>query len=44
MPSEQKGFLVTRLGDIEYRLSLGCQERTCLASLIGAFIEVRIIL
>jgi len=25
MASEQKAFLVERLGDIEYRLSLGCQ-------------------
>jgi hypothetical protein len=25
LPNEQKGFLVQRLGDIEYRLSLGCQ-------------------
>lgn len=25
MASEQKAFLVKRLGDIEYRLSLGCQ-------------------
>jgi hypothetical protein len=38
MPNEQKMFLVDRLGDIEYRLSLGCQDKVCLASLIGAFI------
>ena len=25
MPQEQQAFLVSRLGDIEYRLSLGCQ-------------------
>ena len=25
MPHEQQAFLVSRLGDIEYRLSLGCQ-------------------
>jgi len=41
MPNEQKVFLVNRLGDIEYRLSLGCQEKLCLASLVGAFVEIR---
>lgn len=41
MPSKQKGFIINRIGDVEYRLSLGCQEKTCLASLIGAFIEIR---
>lgn len=25
MPGEQVSFLVNRLGDIEYRLSIGCQ-------------------
>lgn len=25
MPSEQQAFLINRLGDIEYRLSIGCQ-------------------
>lgn len=25
MPPEQQAFLVQRLGDIEYRLSIGCQ-------------------
>lgn len=38
MPGEQKIFLVKRLGDIQYRLSIGCQEKICLASLIGSFI------
>ena len=41
MPSEQKTFLVNRIGDIEYRLSLGCQESMALASLTGAFTEIR---
>jgi replication factor C subunit 3/5 len=41
MPNEQKTFIVNRLGDIEYRLSLGCQEKLCLASLVGAFVEIR---
>ena len=37
MPVEQQTFLVNRLGDIEYRLSIGCQEKLALSSLIGAF-------
>jgi replication factor C subunit 3/5 len=37
MPNEQLAFLLNRLGDIEYRLSIGCQEHLALASLIGAF-------
>jgi hypothetical protein len=41
MTAEQKAFIVCRLGDIEYRLSIGCQENTALASLVGAFNEIR---
>jgi hypothetical protein len=37
MPKEQQSFLVNRIGDIEYRLSIGCQEQLALASLVGAF-------
>lgn len=37
MPHEQQAFLVNRLGDVEYRLSLGCQENLALSSLVGAF-------
>jgi replication factor C subunit 3/5 len=43
MPPEQQAFLVNRLGDIEYRLSIGCQESLALSSLVGAFSEVRFI-
>jgi len=43
MPLEQQAFLVNRLGDIEYRLSIGCQESMALGSLIGAFTEIRYI-
>jgi replication factor C subunit 3/5 len=43
MPSEQQAFLVNRLGDIEYRLSIGCQESMTLSSLVGAFTEIRFI-
>ena len=38
---EMKMFLVSRMADIEYRLSQGCNERIQMASLVGAFIEVR---
>lgn len=41
LPDRQKAFLVGRLGDIEYRLSIGCQDSLALASLIGAFVEIR---
>lgn len=41
IPSEQLAFLVNRLGDIEYRLSIGCQESMALGSLVGAFMEIR---
>lgn len=41
MTQQQTAFLVNRLGDIEYRLSIGCQESLALASLIGAFSEIR---
>ena len=40
---EQQTFLVSRLGDIEYRLSIGCQEKLALSSLVGAFVEIRFI-
>ena len=43
MPSEQQTFLVNRLGDLEYRLSIGCQEKLALSSLVGAFSEARYI-
>lgn len=41
MPAEQQAFLINRIGDIEYRLSIGCQESMALSSLIGAFTEIR---
>lgn len=43
MASEQLAFLINRLGDIEYRLSIGCQEHLALGSLVGAFTEIRFI-
>lgn len=43
MPGEQQAFLVNRLGDIEYRLSVGCSESIALGSLVGAFNEIRFI-
>ena len=41
MPSQQQAFLVNRIGDVEYRLSIGCQEKLALGTLIGAFSEMR---
>uniref|UniRef100_A0A7S3IF46 Replication factor C C-terminal domain-containing protein n=1 Tax=Strombidium inclinatum TaxID=197538 RepID=A0A7S3IF46_9SPIT len=41
MPDHQKMFLVNRLAEIEYRLAQGCNERAQIASLVGAFMEVR---
>ena len=43
MTSEQHAFLVNRLGDIEYRLSIGCQQNLALGSLVGAFTEIRFV-
>ena len=38
---EMKMFLVSRMATIEYRLSQGTNEKMQIASLVGAFIEVR---
>ncbi|TNV80636.1 hypothetical protein FGO68_gene17421 [Halteria grandinella] len=38
---EMKVYLVGRMAEIEYRLSQGCVEKAQVASMIGAFIEVR---
>ena len=38
---EMKIFLISRMGNIEYRLPQGCNEKIQIASLVGAFIEVR---
>jgi hypothetical protein len=36
-----KTFLTKRLCDLEYRMSLGCNEKIQLGALVGAFHEVR---
>ena len=36
-----KMFLINRLAEIEYRLSQGSSEKAQIASLVGAFIEIR---
>ena len=41
LPTQMKLFLVQRLSTIEYRLSLGVNEKTQLASMVGAFVEIR---
>ena len=38
---EMKIYLVSRMAEIEYRLAQGSSEKAQLASLVGAFIEVR---
>jgi replication factor C subunit 3/5 len=38
---EMKMFLVSRMAEIEYRIAQGCNEKIQIASLVGAFIEVR---
>ena len=41
MAGRQKRFLIERLGDIEYRLSIGGQEKLALGSLVSAFSQIR---
>jgi len=36
-----KMFLISRLAEVEFRLASGVNERAQLASIVGAFIEVR---
>ncbi len=38
---EMKIYLVSRLAEIEYRLSQGSNEKVQVSSMIGAFIEIR---
>jgi hypothetical protein len=38
---EMKMFLIGRLSEIEFRLAAGVIEKAQIASLVGAFIEVR---
>ena len=41
LPDAMKVFLVSRMAEIEYRIAQGCNEKAQMASLVGAFIEVR---
>lgn len=43
MHDHMQMFLVNRLCEIEYRLAQGSNERAQVASVVGAFIEVRTI-
>lgn len=38
---ESKIFLIKRLCELEYRMSIGCNEKIQLGSLVGGFNEVR---
>lgn len=41
LPQLHKIFIIQRLAEIEIRISLGCNERLQIASLVGCFQEVR---
>jgi hypothetical protein len=38
---QMKMFLICRLSEIEFRLSHGVNEKAQIASVVGAFIEIR---
>jgi len=38
---QMKMFLIGRLSEIEFRLASGVCEKTQIASMVGAFIEIR---
>ena len=38
---QMKMFLVGRMSEIEFRLAHGVSEKTQIASLVGAFLEIR---
>lgn len=38
---QMKMFLISRLSEIEFRLAQGSNEKAQIASVVGAFIEVR---
>ena len=40
---EMKIYLISRMAELEYRLAQGSNEKTQVASLVGAFIEIRTI-
>jgi DNA polymerase III delta prime subunit len=41
LSDDMKMFLISRMAEIEYRLSQGSNEKVQVASLVGSFIEVR---
>lgn len=41
MTEKEKAFLVSSIGDIEYRLSIGGNESLCLGALVGVFSQIR---
>lgn len=38
---QMKMFLIGRMSEIEFRIAHGVSEKTQIASLVGAFIEIR---
>lgn len=41
LPKLHKMYVVLRLAEIEQRIALGCNEKVQIASMVGAFIEIR---
>jgi replication factor C subunit 3/5 len=41
LPQIHKMYVVIRLSDIEQRIAIGCNEKVQIASLVGAFVEIR---
>ena len=41
MTASKRIYITERLAEIEYRISLGCQEKLALGSLVGAFMQIK---
>ena len=41
LPEIHKMYVILRLAEIEQRIAQGCNEKLQIASLVGAFIEIR---
>ena len=43
LPQDRKIFLIRRLADIEGRIAIGCNEKLQVVSMVGAFVEARVV-
>lgn len=43
MNEKMRAKILMRMAEIEYRLSLGCGDKRQLASLVGVFVEARVV-